>query len=278
MSEVRITHIGGPTVLIEVGGWRLLTDPTFDAPGRKYNFGWGTSSRKVAGPAVEPEAVLPVDAVLLSHDHHDDNLDDAGRALLPRADAIVTTRSGAKRLGASARGLDPWQITLLEAPGRPAIEITATPCRHGPPLSHPLVGDVIGFALRCNDRVLWISGDTVLYDGVRQVAERIRVDTAILHLGGVQFPITGPLRYTMTARDAIELCGIVRPRLAIPIHYEGWGHFREGRDAIERELAGAPEDIRRRFFWLTPGRPETLPVDVGGHADGAGEVTPEGLG
>ena len=278
MSEVRITHIGGPTVLIEVGGWRLLTDPTFDAPGRKYNFGWGTSSRKVAGPAIEPEAVLPVDAVLLSHDHHDDNLDDAGRALLPRADVIVTTRSGAKRLGASARGLDPWQITLLEAPGRPAIEITATPCRHGPPLSHPLVGDVIGFALRCNDRVLWISGDTVLYDGVRQVAERIRVDTAILHLGGVQFPITGPLRYTMTARDAIELCGIVRPRLAIPIHYEGWGHFREGRDAIERELAGAPEDIRRRFFWLTPGRPETLPVDVGGHADGAGEVAPEGLG
>ena len=278
MSEVRITHIGGPTVLIEVGGWRVLTDPTFDAPGRKYNFGWGTSSRKVAGPAIEPEAVLPVDAVLLSHDHHDDNLDDAGRALLPRADAIVTTRSGAKRLGASARGLDPWQITLLEAPGRPAIEITATPCRHGPPLSHPLVGDVIGFALRCNDRVLWISGDTVLYDGVRQVAERIRVDTAILHLGGVQFPITGPLRYTMTARDAIELCGIVRPRLAIPIHYEGWGHFREGRDAIERELAGAPEDIRRRFFWLTPGRPETLPVDVGGHADGAGEVAPEGLG
>jgi L-ascorbate metabolism protein UlaG (beta-lactamase superfamily) len=278
VSEVRITHIGGPTALIEIGGWRLLTDPTFDAPGRKYNFGWGTSSRKVAGPAIEPEAVLPIDAVLLSHDHHDDNLDDAGRALLPRADAIVTTRSGAKRLGGSARGLEPWQITLLEAPGRPAIEITATPCRHGPPLSHPLVGDVIGFALRCNDRVLWISGDTVLYDGVRHVAERIRVDTAILHLGGVQFPITGPLRYTMTARDAIELCGIVRPRLAIPIHYEGWGHFREGRDAIERELAGAPEDIRRRFFWLTPGRPETLPVDVGGHADGAGEVAPEGLG
>jgi L-ascorbate metabolism protein UlaG (beta-lactamase superfamily) len=278
VSDVRITHIGGPTALIEVGGWRLLTDPTFDAPGRKYNFGWGTSSHKVAGPAIEAQDVLPVDAVLLSHDHHDDNLDDAGRALLPRADAIVTTRSGAKRLGGRARGLDPWQITLLEAPGRPAIEITATPCRHGPPLSHPLVGDVIGFALRCNGRVLWISGDTVLYDGVREVGRRLKVDTAILHLGGVQFPITGPLRYTMTARDAIELCGVVRPRLAIPIHYEGWGHFREGRDAIERELAGAPEDIRRRFLWLTPGRPETLPVEVGSHPDGAGEVAPEGLG
>jgi L-ascorbate metabolism protein UlaG (beta-lactamase superfamily) len=34
MTEVRLTHIGGPTVLIEAGGWRLLTDPTFDPPGR----------------------------------------------------------------------------------------------------------------------------------------------------------------------------------------------------------------------------------------------------
>jgi L-ascorbate metabolism protein UlaG (beta-lactamase superfamily) len=160
------------------------------------------------------------------------------------------------------------------------IEITATPCRHGPPLSHPLVGDVIGFALRWEgaDGALWISGDTVLYKGVRAVADRIRVDTAILHLGGVQFPITGPARYTMTARDAIELCGVVRPRVVVPIHYEGWGHFREGRDAIERELARAPEDVRRRFVWLTPGRPETLPVGVGGLADGAGEAAPEGLG
>jgi hypothetical protein len=38
-------------VLIEFGGWRLLTDPTFDLPGQKYNFGWGTGSVKLAGPA-----------------------------------------------------------------------------------------------------------------------------------------------------------------------------------------------------------------------------------
>jgi hypothetical protein len=47
-----ITHIGGPTALIEVGPWRLLTDPTFDAPGRRYPFALGTSSRKLAGPAI----------------------------------------------------------------------------------------------------------------------------------------------------------------------------------------------------------------------------------
>jgi len=42
VTDLRITHIGGPTVLIQFGDWRLLTDPTFDPPGQKYNFGWGT--------------------------------------------------------------------------------------------------------------------------------------------------------------------------------------------------------------------------------------------
>ena len=125
--------------------------------------------------------------MLLSHDQHGDNLDDAGRALLPSAGTIVTTVPGARRLGGTARGLEEWGSTRLEAPGRPAIEVTATPCRHGPPLSRPLAGDVIGFALRWEgqeDGVFWITGDTVLYEGVREVAERLDVDTALVHLGG----------------------------------------------------------------------------------------------
>src|SRR6185503_17766443 len=105
MNDVRLTHIGGPTVLIEVGGWRLLTDPTFDAPGRRYSFGWGASSRKLAGPSIPVDEVGEIDAVLLSHEHHGDNLDTAGRTLLPRAGTVVTTGAGARRLGGRARGL-----------------------------------------------------------------------------------------------------------------------------------------------------------------------------
>ena len=261
MRDVRITHIGGPTVLIEVGGWRLLTDPTFDPPGGDYAFGWGTGSHKTAGPAIAAGDLPPIDAVLLTHDHHGDNLDPAGRALLPSAGVVVTTVPGAARLGNGARGLAPWQTTRVEGEGKPAIEVTATPCRHGPPLSRPIVGDVVGFALRWDAQehgVLWISGDTVLYDGVREVADRLRVNVALLHLGGVRFPVTGPLRYTMTAREGIELSRLVRPRTAIPIHYEGWRHFREGREAIERELAGAPEDLAGRFRWLPIGEAVAL--------------------
>ena len=76
-----LTHVGGPTTLVELGGWRLLTDPTFDPAGGHYSFGWGTSSDKVVGPAVSPADLPDLDAVLLTHDQHGDNLDRAGRAL-----------------------------------------------------------------------------------------------------------------------------------------------------------------------------------------------------
>lgn len=254
--SVSLTHVGGPTVLIEVGGWRLLTDPTFDPAGQDYRFGWGTGSRKLAGPAVAAADLGPIDVVLLSHDHHDDNLDAAGRALLPSAGSVVTTVPGAKRLGGNARDLAPWATTSLEAPGRPTIEVTATPCRHGPPLSRPIVGDVVGFALRWDGQehgALWISGDTVLYDGVRAVGKRIDVGTALLHLGGVRFPISGPLHYTMTAAQAVELCGAIEPHTVLPIHYEGWKHFREGREAIETEFAAAPPGFRQSVRWLPIG-------------------------
>ena len=253
--EVSLTHIGGPTVLVQIGDWRLLTDPTFDPAGGSYRFGWGTGSQKLTGPAIAAADLGPIDAVLLSHDHHDDNLDPAGRAILPSAGSVITTVPGAKRLGGQARGLAPWATTRLEAPGRPSIEVTATPCRHGPPLSRPIVGDVIGFALGWDGQehgVLWISGDTVLYDGVREVADRLQVDTALLHLGGVRFPISGPLHYTMTAEQAVELSQLVQPRAIIPIHYEGWKHFREGREAAEREFAKAP-GLRDRVRWLPFG-------------------------
>jgi L-ascorbate metabolism protein UlaG (beta-lactamase superfamily) len=262
VSRARITHIGGPTTLIEVEGWRLLTDPTFDPPGGSYGFGWGSSSRKLAAPAIAAAEVGPVDAVLLSHDQHGDNLDAAGRALLPAAGEVVTTSPGARRLGGNARGLGAWETMRLEGPGRSALEITATPCRHGPPLSRPIVGDVIGFALRWDGQehgVLWITGDTVLSDAVRRVPERLEIGTVLLHLGCVRFPVTGPLRYTMTGEEAVELCRLVRPRTAIPVHYEGWSHFQQGRAEAERAFDAAP-DVRELVRWLPVGAAAELAV------------------
>jgi L-ascorbate metabolism protein UlaG (beta-lactamase superfamily) len=116
MTTTRITHIGGPTALLEVGGWRLLTDPTFDPPGRRYRFGWGSSSRKLTGPAIAATDLGPIDAVLVGHDHHGDNLDAAGRALLPSADVVLTTPPGPTGSAAAPPA---------SAPGRPPPSETA---------------------------------------------------------------------------------------------------------------------------------------------------------
>jgi L-ascorbate metabolism protein UlaG (beta-lactamase superfamily) len=261
MSTIAITYVGGPTALLEVEGLRLLTDPTFDPSGRRYNFGWGTWSRKLDGPALSPGQLGPLDAVLLSHDQHDDNLDDAGRAMLPSAGKVVTTTAGARRLGGNAHGLSAWESTMLRGEDGREVRITATPCKHGPLPTLPIVGEVAGFVLEWEgqaDGALWITGDTVYFRGVGEVAERFRIGTAVAHLGSVRFPVTGPGRYTMNAADAIRVAEELELKTLVPIHFEGWKHFRQGRAEVEREFAAAGIDDRVR--WLTPGAPVSLEV------------------
>jgi len=130
---MRPTHVGGPTVLVELDGWRILTDPTFDPPGSRYRFGWRTSSTKTAGPAIAVEQVGAIDAVLLSHDHHADNLDDSGRTLLPDAEVVVTNHTGEQRLRGvnvlNVRGPPAWRLHAVDRPAQTA------PDRHGRPMS-----------------------------------------------------------------------------------------------------------------------------------------------
>lgn len=261
-TQARITHIGGPTALLEVGGWRILTDPTFDPPGKRYFFGWGTTSRKLAGPAITAAELGPIDAVLVSHHHHGDNLDPTAQALLPTWGTTYTTTKAARVLGGATVGLAPWQTTRLEAPGKPTITITGTPCRHGPVGSEPITGPVIGFSLAWEGQQhgeLWVTGDTVLYPELRTVPSRLEIGTMLLHLGSVRFRyLSGWFRYTMDAREGATLIDLVGPTTVIPVHYEGWSHFQQGRGPAEQVLAASP--YAERITWLDPGAATTVTV------------------
>ncbi|MWB97180.1 MBL fold metallo-hydrolase [Agromyces seonyuensis] len=264
----RLTRIGGPTVLVELDGRRILVDPTFDPPGREYAFALGTRSTKLLGPALGIDELGPIDLVLVSHDHHADNLDDAGRGMLGSAGHVVTTASGAKRLTSGADALPTGRVTGLRAwesvelpgdeqRGLEPLEVTATPCRHGPPLTRPIVGDVVGFALRrpgADGFAVWVTGDTVWYGGVRDAADRLDVDVAIVNVGGVRFGITGPLHYTMTGRQAVSLVQRLEPRVAAFAHYDGWSHFLDGPDGLRTAVEAAPSELQDRVRWLPDGR------------------------
>jgi len=256
----RITHIGTATLLLEIGPIRLLTDPAFDPPGGNYNFGFGTSSTKLTAPALTPEEIGRIDAVLLSHDQHEDNLDQAGRALLPLAGKVLTTNAGAKRLGNNAIGLKSWQSTTITSDDA-EIKVTAVPARHGSLWSHIIVGETTGFVLEWSDQkhgALYISGDTVWFNGMHEIAHRFKIGTAILHIGKASFPVTGRIRFTFNAREAVHAVRTLNPRLVIPIHYEGWKHFREPREEAEKQFAATK--LGEKVQWLPLGVPVNIEI------------------
>ena len=250
-DSLHLTYIGGPTALIEFGGVRLLTDPTFDPAGGEYTTGLVTL-RKLAGPALERDALGPFDYILLSHDHHSDNLDHAGRATLASAKKVLTTDEGAQRLGENSVGLKDWQAMDIPAPGGRVLRVVATPARHGPEgLSR---GAVIGFALffpDAPDKAVYVSGDTVWYQGVVDVAQRFKIRVAMLHLGAARVPEVGTFHLTMTAEEAVLAARSFANAAIVPIHFEDWAHFSEGRTEVTQAFTGA--GLVERLRWLPRG-------------------------
>jgi L-ascorbate metabolism protein UlaG (beta-lactamase superfamily) len=256
----RITHIGTATLLLEIGPIRILTDPVFDPPGGSYHFGYGTSSRKLTAPSLGADELGKIDAILLSHDQHEDNLDHAGRALLPRAKEVLTTFAGAKRLGNNAIGLRSWQSRVVKS-GSFEIKVTAVPARHGSLGSHLIVGETTGFILEWPGQkhgALYISGDTVWFNGINEIARRFQIGTAILHIGKASFPVTGPIHFTFNAREALRAIRVLNPRTMIPIHYEGWKHFQESGTVAEKQFVEA--GMNNRVRWLPLGEPIEIEI------------------
>lgn len=250
--QLKFTYIGGPTALLELGGLRLLIDPTFDPAGTEYPTAAYTL-RKTAGPAVSPESLGRIDAVLLSHDHHFDNLDHAGRSLLKSAGTVLTTQEGAERLGGNAVGLIPWQSGDLPTLDGRVLQVTGTPARHGPAGGDR--GPVIGFVLALAESpksAIYISGDTVLYEDVTEVGQRFSVKIAILFMGAARVAAAGPAHLTFTASEGVEAARTFADAVIIPLHYEGWEHFSESRKEIQDAFAAAGMEPRLR--WMEPGR------------------------
>jgi L-ascorbate metabolism protein UlaG (beta-lactamase superfamily) len=248
--SLTITLIGGPTALIEFDGFRLLTDPTFDHPGA-YKLPHVTLE-KLVGPAISAAQVGAVDAVLLSHDQHSDNLDNSGRDFLRHAPRALTTIAGAKRLGGDVEGLAPWDSTELTGKDGHSLTITATPARHGPAGIEPLSGDVIGFVLSSHapgSRPIYITGDTVWFDGVAEVARRFPAGVVLPFAGAAQ--TRGPFHLTMDTNDTIETARAFPDATIVPVHTDGWAHFKQSAGDLRASFDTLGFGARLRI--LEPG-------------------------
>ena len=248
MPDLTVTLVGGPTAILEFAGLRWLTDPTFDPPGH-YGREDAPSLDKTEGPALSEDDVGRIDVVLLSHDHHPDNLDHAGRAFLGRAGRVLTTPAGAERLGGNAQGLEPWSSVELERPGGGSVTVTAVHAQHGPDGTDHITGPVIGFVLAGEGLPsLYVSGDNASVDVVRRIADRVGdVELAVLFTGGASLRgrFDGAL-LTLGAKEAAEAARVLGVRAVVPVHQQGWTHFSQGPEALRSafEEAGLADLLR----------------------------------
>lgn len=267
-SILTFTLIGGPTVLIDYHGLRFLTDPTFDACGCEYPRGHVTL-RKTSAPACTPAELGRIDAVLLSHDQHADNLDDTGRALLARVPLTLTTQVGASRLVGTAQGMAPWSSVTLTAPDGARVRVTATPARHGPAGIERLAGDVIGFMLEAEGTpAVYVTGDTVYCEGVAEVARRFAPEV-ILAFAGAARP-RGPFDLTMSANDLLDTAQAFPQALILPVHSEGWAHFTLSAEEASQVFQNL--GLGSRLQLLTRGRKLAYPITGIGDDKAPGHV------
>jgi L-ascorbate metabolism protein UlaG (beta-lactamase superfamily) len=251
-----MTLVGGPTVLIEYGGSRLLTDPTFDPPGCYPGAPCGFE--KTTGPALSIAQVGRLDAVLLSHDQHIDSLDRSGREFLRSVPTVYTTKAGAGRLGGAARGLSPFESCTLRPAAGPEILITATPARHGPVGVEALSGDVIGFALgrsRPGD-LLYVTGATVWFDGAAEVSHRFSPEVVLMFTGAAE--PHGRFRMTMGSEDALEAAHAFPKAALAAAQNEGWAHLRETQTQLATAFGAFGLADRLKPF--ERGRPLSFPL------------------
>lgn len=192
---------------------RLLTDPTFDAPGEHPI---GTRVLTKTEPAATTE-VGAIDAVLLSHDQHPDNLDTAGASS--------------------------WSRPLT---------ITAVPALHGPEGAEPVTGEVTGFVLRGEGvPTVYVSGDNASLDLVREIGSRFTIDVAVLFAGAARTALFDGAPLTLTSADAAEAAKILDRAKVVPLHFRGWDHFSEGPDTLREAFEAA--GLAERLTLLEPG-------------------------
>jgi L-ascorbate metabolism protein UlaG (beta-lactamase superfamily) len=197
MNELTVRTIGGPTAVLDYAGLRFVADPTFDEPGSYQN--GPVTATKLAGPVAAPEELGPVDAVLVSHDHHIDNFDVSGREYARRVPRVFTTAAGAGRLGPPATGLRPFEHAEVGE-----VRVTAVPALHGSPEVGLGNGPVVGFVLEADGRpTVYISGDNASLGVVAVVAERFPgIEVAILNVGAAKIAARGDVFLTLTAELA----------------------------------------------------------------------------
>jgi L-ascorbate metabolism protein UlaG (beta-lactamase superfamily) len=242
-----VTFVGNATTVIRYGGFTLLTDPNFLRRGDRAHLGYGLTSKRRADPAVTIGELPELDTVILSHLHEDhwdritDRELDQRLPVLTTAAAATTLRS---RGFSAAEALPTWDHRLLVKDDR-QVRITALPGRHAPGALQRLLPPVMGTLLefgphdpsgpREPDLRIYISGDTLMFEGIGEIARRYPgVDLGIVHLGGTK--LLGLVTVTMNGQQGADWLETVDCARVMPVHFDDYTVFRSPLSDFEAEV------------------------------------------
>ncbi len=249
MNGLTITRVAHATVLIDFNGQAILTDPWFS---QKFTYYPGE-------PLGIPLAALPkLTGVVVSHGHYD-HYDMQAFQAYPDKQVPFAVKRGiaetARKVGfRTVTELDAWETTMLGQ-----VKVTAVPGKHGIP--------EVTYVLEAEGFTVYFGGDTLLIPELSEIAVRFpRIDLALLSVNGLRIRPFFNRKVVMDPREAAELCRILRPKYAVPMHYAFTGGpigdrllvKHEGTpDAFQQAAARlAPETVVRI---IAPGEPLTIP-------------------
>jgi L-ascorbate metabolism protein UlaG (beta-lactamase superfamily) len=258
-----VQFIGTATVLIRYQGFTILTDPNFLHKGDHVHLGYGLTSQRLTNPAINLEQLPHIDLIVLSH-MHEDHFDKLVQQKLDKNIPILTTKEASealKKIGFTrAYGLSRWDAVEVDKGGA-RLRITAAPGRHGKVGMQALLPSVMGSVLDFGPNPatpsyrMYISGDTLIYDDLKNIPQRFPgVDLALLHLGGTR--ILGVFKVTMDGEDGVQLMQIVKPKRAIPIHYNDYDVFKSPLADFARAVKAA--GLEQQVTYLAHGETYTF--------------------
>ena len=231
----RVTWLGHSTVLIELGGVRLLTDPVLR--GRLLHM------RRVA-PSVDPALLSGLGAVLISHMHHD-HFDVPSLRRLERGATQLVVPAGSGRRAARRGFAKVIEVSAGDRTDLGAVKVLTVRAIH-PGKRYPLGAktDALGYIIEADGRRVYFAGDTDLFDEMAELGE---LDLALMPVWGWG-PRLGPGH--LDPERAAEALALLEPRLAVPIH---WGTLfpRVNRDRSGR-LTDPPHEFAAAAARVAP--------------------------
>lgn len=253
---LKITHIGTATAILEINGVNFLTDPFFSPAGTSWDRG-SLVLQVSDDPALRLDQLPVIDAVLLSHEDHPDNLDELGRQLLDGR-RVFTTVDGAQNLAPrpAVHGMRPWDELDVKIAGQ-RFKIIATPTQHVPggECTGFLVtgdGDSFGFGPDGLPNAIYFTGDTVFLHELPRVAQNYHICAAVMNLGNAHVPTPdGPAQITMSGKDGARLFRELKADVLVPMHYESWKHFTQFGTELRQSFED--EGISDKICWLKGG-------------------------